>query len=133
MRRAADVRKHGLALDGGIVALCPVFTDGARPQLVFYWDNLALRYGTLSGFGVTADVLYEMAYLAIDAAAALLRGETTCSMAAVLLQPGEELPAHVSRDLLQFAWFTAWRAVRELPGRLFGRRSRATSGRAKVE
>lgn len=132
MRRAADVRKHGLALDGGVVALCPLFHDGARPQLVFFWDNLALRYGTLSGFGVTSGVLYEMAYLAIDAAAALLRGET-CTMAAVLLQPGEELPTHVSRDLMQFVWSTAWRAFRELPGRLFGSRSRATSGRDKVE
>ena len=65
--------------------------------------------------------------------AALLRGETTSTMAAVLLQPGEALPKHVSRDLMQFAWFTVWRAFRELPGRLFGRRSRASSGRAKVE
>lgn len=139
MRSAADRKRHGLALDGGVVALCPLFSDGARPQLVFFWDELALRYGTVSGFGVTPETLYEMAYLAIDAAAALLRGEPT-TMAAVLLQPGEELPAHVSRDMLQFTWRTVWRGVREfLPRRLLGRRSTTaprtagSSERGKVE
>lgn len=82
---------HRLAIDGAASELCPLFTDGARPQLVLYWDDLRARYGGLSGFGLPSSTIFELGHLGIDAACDLLRGETS-TLAATLLHPSDPPP-----------------------------------------
>ena len=82
---------HRFAVDGGATEMCPLFADGARPQLVLYWDELRARYHGLSGFGLPSKTIFELGYLGVDAACRLLRGETSV-LAATLMRPSDPPP-----------------------------------------